>query len=98
LDSVVVSILNIKRDGWKNQALAEEGMKKTAISGWLIIIAATTVPMCLLMLAVRFVPGDIVDTVINISWFTLAAMTAVPVFGMLRRIFQMLRSWRHLKP
>ncbi len=98
LDSVVVSILNIKRDGWKNQALAEEGLKKTSISGWLIILAATTVPMCLLMLAVRFVPGDIIDTVINVSWFTLAAMTAVPVFGMLRRIFQMLRSWRILKP
>src|SRR5690606_30195082 len=65
LDSVIVVILNISRDGWGNQAAAESAQKKTATSGWIIIIAAVATPIASLLVLERFIAPDVMATMIG---------------------------------
>lgn len=98
LDSVVIVMLNISRDGWGNQAAAESAQKKTAASAWLIIIAAVALPVAGLLVLERFISPDIMAMMITYGWSVVTAMTAISVFTMLWFIARVLRDWRILNP
>ena len=98
LDSVIVVILNISRDGWSNQAAAESAQKKTATSGWLIIIAAVATPIALLLVLERFIAPEVMARLVEYGWNIVTAMTAISVVTMLWFIVRVLRSWRTLNP
>ena len=98
LDSVIVVTLNVRRDGWGNQAAAESGQKKTAISGWILILTAVTVPIAGLLVLERFIAPDIMAAIVAYGWYVVTAMTAFSVVAMLWFIIRVLRSWRTLNP
>lgn len=98
LDSVIIVTLNVQRDGWGNQSAAEAAQKKTAISGWLIILAAVAVPIASLLVLERFIAPDIMLAIVNYGWYTVTAMTAISVLTMLWFILRVLHSWRTLNP
>lgn len=98
LDSVIIVMLNISRDGWSNQAAAESAMKKTATSAWIIIIAAVTLPVTALLVLERFISHDLMATIITYGWAVVTLMTAISVVSMLWFIGRVLRDWRTLNP
>lgn len=98
LDSFIFVILNISRDGWANQVAAESGQKKTAISGWILILTAVAVPTAGLLTVERFIAPDIMGTLVTYGWWTVSAMTILSVLSMLWFIVRVLRRWRTLCP
>ena len=98
LDSVMIAILNITRDGWKNQALAEQSKKKTAHSAWLIIILAVLLPTIALQLTSKVVPAVWMDQLLNGMWIILTVMTVLSVLGMIVMIIRIVRNYRTLTP
>lgn len=99
LDSVWLAMANRRRDGWINQAIAESSAnKKTAISGWIIIIAAVTAPMALLLCAANFLPGEMMSAVVTYLWHTITILTAGSTVGMLVFVLRMMRHYRTLAP
>ena len=98
LDSVIVMFLNVKRDGWKNQAAAEASKKKSAMSVWLIIALAVLAPSMAFILGSKALPGEVVDGVLNGLWTTLSIMTALSVANMAYKIVRIIRHFRTLAP
>lgn len=98
LDSIVVMFLNIKRDGWKNQAAAEASKKKSAISVWLIIALAVAAPSLGFIMLSKLIPVEAVDIVLHWSWTTLSIMTALSVVAMAWKILRIMRRFRTLAP
>lgn len=98
LDSVIIVILNINRDGWSNQAAAESAQKKNATSAWLIIIAAVSLPVAALLVLERFITPEFMVTIITYGWMVVTAMTTISVISMLWFICRLLRGWKTLNP
>lgn len=98
LDSVIVMFLNVKRDGWKNQAAAEASKKKLALSVWLLIALAVLAPSMLFILGSKLLPDQVVDNILNGLWLTLSVMTALSVINMAYKIVRVLRHFRTLAP
>lgn len=98
LDSVIIVTLNIKRDGWTNQATAESSQKKTAMSAWVLILSAIALPMAALVVLERFIAASIMSDIVMFGWWAIAGMTALSVVSMLWFIVRVLRCWRTLRP
>ena len=98
LDSVIIVMLNISRDGWSNQVAAESAKRKTAASAWLIILAAVTVPVTGLLVLERFISRDLMASIVTYGWTTVTLMTAISVICMLSFIVRVLRDWKTLNP
>lgn len=95
----MLAIVNIRRDGWGNQARAERSAsKKGAISGWFIILMAVAVPMALLMTVAHMLPSATMSMVITYLWDTITLMTIGSTIGMTIFIRRMLRHYRTLAP
>lgn len=95
LDSMVISILNIRRDGWENQAQAEISTKHTAVSSWIIILAVTGGCTSLMFLANRWFD---ISPAINFMWWTLSVLTIGSSLSMLKFVFSIARNFRTIKP
>ena len=98
LESVFLAFLNIKRDGWGNQARAESSNKRTAVSGWVIIVLAVLIPMAACVIAARFLPALVMSQILMWSWYVLTALTLGSTIGMIWLIMRMLRHFRTIKP
>lgn len=98
LDSFIITSVNLRRDGWGNQQRAESAQRKTATSGWMLIIAAIAVPAVALLLANRILPYAVMSDVITYLWYTVAILTIGSTLSMARFIFRILRNYRTLAP
>lgn len=98
LDSVILEILNVKRDGWHDQAKAEAGTKRTAISAWVIMILAVLLPVVALFALHGYMPIDTFSLLMNILWSIVVAMTVISTVGMAITILRIVRRYRYLKP
>ena len=98
LDSVIVALLNVKRDGWKNQAAAEESKKKSAVSVWMIILVAVLAPTTLFVFASKVLPGQVEDVLLLGLWTLLSAMTIGSIIVMTYTILRIVRNFRNLAP
>lgn len=99
LDSILIAIANVRRDGWGNQAKAEASTrKKGALSGWILILMAVAVPMGGLLSAAHFLPYDMMHAIIIYLWHTITVLTAGSTIGMLVFVLRMMRHYRNLAP
>lgn len=98
LDSMLLSMANISRDGWANQHKAESAAQRHATSSWILIIAAISTPTAALFFASNFLPAELISHTITYLWYTLSILTIGSTLVMLRFIFRMLRSYKTLAP
>lgn len=98
LDSMLVSTANIRRDGWGNQQKAESAQRTTAISSWMLILTAITLPSVALLVANRFLSDEMMSNVITYLWYTVTILTVGSTFSMARFIFRVLRNYRTIAP
>ena len=99
LDSVALAIVNVRRDGWRNQARAEgSSSKKYAASGWLIILVAIAVPLAGLLLCSNAVSVETMSIIVTCLWYATAILTIGSTLGMLWLIIRMIRNCRRLAP
>lgn len=98
LDSVILAIVNVKRDGWHNQAKAEAGTKRTAMSGWVIIALAILIPIVILFALHGYIPTNAFSLLMKILWSITVIMTAISTMGMTITIVRILRHYRYLRP
>ncbi len=98
LDSACLTLANLKRDGWTNQALAEQSTKKSAHIAWAIIALAIMTPTTAMQLLSRVIPSDAMDATLLAMWQILTLMTITSVIGMTMTVFRILRNYRRLQP
>lgn len=98
LDSIIVMLLNIKRDGWKNQAVAEASKKKSAVSVWFLIALAVAAPSLGFVMISKLIPAEGIDSALNWAWTGLSVMTALSVLAMVWKILRIMRRFRTLAP
>ena len=98
IDSVITVSLNIRRDGWANQVAAESGQKKTAVSGWIIILTAVALPVAILLVAERFISPTVMSGIMQYGWIAVTIMTVFSTLVMLRFILRVVRRWKTLNP
>ena len=98
LDSVILAILNVKRDGWHDQAKAEAGTKRTAISAWVIIALAVLLPIVVLFALHGYMPTNSFSLLMTVLWSIVVIMTVASTIGMTITILRILRRYRYLKP
>ncbi|MCA9335185.1 glycosyltransferase family 2 protein, partial [Candidatus Saccharibacteria bacterium] len=98
LDSALVTAVNIRRDGWGNQERAESAQRSSAISSWLLIISAITLPSVALLMANRVLPDETMGNIITYLWYTVTILTIGSSFAMARFILRVLRNYRTIAP
>ena len=98
LDSAILAILNVKRDGWRDQAKAEAGTKRTAISAWVIMALAILLPIVVLFALHGCMPANTFSLLMNILWSIVVIMTVMSTIGMTVTILRIMRRYRYLKP
>ncbi|USN96967.1 MAG: glycosyltransferase family 2 protein [Candidatus Nomurabacteria bacterium] len=98
LDSTMVTVVNIRRDGWGNQQRAETAQRTTAISSWLLILSAVTLPSLALLMANRILPDETMGNIVTYLWYTVTILTIGSTFSMARFILRMLRNYRTIAP
>ena len=98
LDSALVTIVNIRRDGWGNQQRAESAQSSSAISSWLLILSAITLPSVALLMANRILPDETMESILTYLWYTVTILTIGSSFAMTRFILRILRNYRTISP
>tara|TARA_B100001245_G_scaffold123230_1_gene90697 strand:+ start:7722 stop:9371 length:1650 start_codon:yes stop_codon:yes gene_type:complete len=98
LDSALVAMANIQRDGWANQHKAEAAEQRNALSSWILIITAVAVPTVALFMANRFLPVDIMSNVLTTLWYTVTFLTIGSTVSMAYFILRIIRNYRTLAP
>lgn len=98
VESVVLAFLNIKRDGWGNQIKAEASTKRTAVSGWIILTLAVSIPVAFTSVVVQSLPVVAVRSTLGSLWWALTALTIGSSVGMLYTIIRVLRNYRSVAP
>lgn len=98
LDSALVATANIQRDGWANQHKAESAARRSAISSWVLIVAAVAVPTVALFMANRFLPDEVMANVLTTLWYIVTALTIGSTIAMASFIFRVIRNYRNLAP
>jgi biofilm PGA synthesis N-glycosyltransferase PgaC len=98
LDSISLAFINMKRDGWKNQALAEQSTKKTAHAAWMIIAMAIMVPAVAMQLLAKVLPSEAMNLTLQTMWSVLTIMTITSVISMVLMIVRIVRNYRRLQP
>lgn len=98
LDSALVTIANVRRDGWGNQQRAESAQRTTAISSWMLILSAITLPTIALFIANRVLPDDTMANILTYLWYTVTILTVGSTVSMARFILRILRNYRTLAP
>lgn len=99
LDSVLLAIVNVRRDGWGNQAKAESATSsRLGFSVWLIVAMAVAVPMALMFVLSSFLSEAAMSYIVKAMWYTVATLTIGSVLAMVWFIFRMIVHWRRLSP
>ena len=98
LDSALVTIVNIRRDGWGNQQRAESAQRSSAISSWLLILSTITLPSVALLMANRILPDETMGNIVTYLWYTVTILTIGSSFSMARFILRILRNYRTIAP
>lgn len=98
LDSALVASANIRRDGWGNQQRAESAQRTTAISSWMLILSAITLPSVALLIANRFLSDEMMSNIVTYLWYTVTILTLGSTLSMARFIIRILRNYRTVAP
>ena len=98
LDSAILAVVNVRRDGWANQHKAEAADQRTALSSWALIIASVAVPTVALFMANRFLRADTMSAIITNMWLAVTLLTLGSTISMMYFIVRILRNYRSIQP
>ncbi|MCA9334911.1 glycosyltransferase family 2 protein, partial [Candidatus Saccharibacteria bacterium] len=98
LDSALMAIANVQRDGWANQHKAEAAVRRSAFSSWLLIITTIATPTVAIFMANRFLPVDVISNILTTMWYTVTILTVGSTVSMAYFILRIIRNYRTLAP